>query len=144
MLPMESLIYGPSSSVLLHMSIATCMELSCVNLGLAKTRFAVLQWAERVACIYFCSGYYAGEGTILQTPLCSSATRYSGIVSKGSIKPLCVCKQNDLWGTHQHTCLPCSPPHLPAWRALQWKGSRILNALVLGSQNSVSTGTTKP
>ena len=74
MLPMEGLIYGPSSSVLLHLSIATWMILYCVILGLSKTRLVVLQWAERVTFGYFYFGYFAGEGTILQTPLCSSAT----------------------------------------------------------------------
>ena len=144
MLPMEGLIYGPSSSVLPHLSIATWMILYCVILGLSKSRLVVLQWAEHVTFGYFYSGYFAGKGTILQTPLCSSATWYSGIVSKGSIKPWCVCKQNDLWGTHQHICCHCSPLHVHAWRALPWKGSRSLNALVWGSQNWVSTRFTKP
>ena len=41
MLPMESLIYGPSSSALLHLRIATYMELLYVILGLSKIEIRV-------------------------------------------------------------------------------------------------------
>ena len=113
-------------------------------LGFQKQDSWCLDWAERVACSYFSLRYYASDGTILQTPLCSSATQYLGVVSEGSIKPWCVCKQNNLQGTHKYTCLQCSPLDFPAWRALPWKGPQSRNALVWGSQNSVSTRFTKP
>ena len=41
MLPMESLIYGSSSIVLLHLRIAACMILYCVILELSKNKIRV-------------------------------------------------------------------------------------------------------
>ena len=53
MLPMQGLIYGPSSSVLLYLSIATCMELSCAILGLSKKICAASMGMNVIAAVTF-------------------------------------------------------------------------------------------